>query len=482
MILNFFISEKNVNFDGQKIKTMFPKEVYINRRKSLIEKMSGGILLFVGNYDVPFNYPANIYPFRQDSAFAYFFGLNQPELAAIIDVDSGEQIIFGDELTMDDIIWMGNLPTISERAAETGITKVLPMTKLADILSEAKSKSRKIHFLPPYRAEVMHKIDSLLELKFDAVKSKSSEELIKAVVSLRSIKDKYEIAEIEKMIEVAYKMHTKAMKMAKPGVKEQEIVGAIKGVTWGSEGPLSFPAIVTVNGQTLHNNYYGNILEEGRMLVCDAGAESYMLYASDITRTTPVGGKFNQRQKDIYEIVLKANTEVIKNIRPNEFYKTMHLLSAKTIAQGLKDLGIMKGNIDDAVSQGAHALFYPHGLGHMLGMDVHDMEGLGEDYVGYDNEIKRADQFGLAFLRLGRKTKPGFVLTDEPGIYFIPELIDMWKAEGKFKDFINYDKIETFKDFGGIRIEDDILVTETGCKNLSSAIPKTVADVEEICR
>ncbi|MEA3452584.1 MAG: aminopeptidase P family protein [Bacteroidota bacterium] len=460
---------------------MFPKEVYINRRKRLAEKMSGGILLFLGNHDVPFNYPANIYPFRQDSAFAYFFGLNQPGLAAMIDVDSGENIIFGDELTMDDIIWMGNLPTIRERAEQVGITKVLPSVKLAEMMTEAISKSRKIHYLPPYRAEVIHWADSLLNIKYDEVRANASKELIKAVVSLRSIKDKYEIAEIEKMVGVAYKMHTTAMKIAKPGVKEQQITGAITGITFGNEGPLSFPAIVTVNGQTLHNNNYGNILKEGQMLVCDAGAESYMLYASDITRTTPVGGKFNQRQKDIYEIVLKANTEVIKSIRPNEEYRNMHLLSAKIVAQGLKDLGIMKGNIDDAVAQGAHALFYPHGLGHMMGMDVHDLEGVGEDFVGYDNEIKRADQFGLAFLRLGRKLQPGFVITVEPGIYFIPELIDMWKAEGKHTDFINYDKVESFKDFGGIRIEDDILVTENGCRNLSEAIPKTVADVEKMC-
>jgi Xaa-Pro aminopeptidase len=461
---------------------MFPKEIYIQRRKELRNKVKDGILLFIGNVDVPFNYPANIYPFRQDSAFAYFFGLNEPGLSAVIDVESGEEIIFGDELTMDDIIWMGNLPTIKERALEVGINKTLAKTELKKIIDSAISKSRKIHYLPPYRGETKQQISELLNIPYNLTREKASVEMIKAVVALRSIKDKYEIAEIEKMIDVAYKMHTTAMKMAKPGIIEQQIVGAIKGITWANEGPLSFPAIVTINGQTLHNNYYGNALKEGKMLVCDAGAESAMLYASDITRTTPVGGKFSQRQKEIYEIVLKANTEVIKNIRPNDFYKNMHLLSAKIIAQGLKDLGLMKGDIDEAVAQGAHALFYPHGLGHMLGMDVHDMEGLGEDYVGYDEEVTRSNQFGLAFLRLARRLKPGFVLTDEPGIYFIPELIDMWKSQGKFKDFINYDKVEKYKDFGGIRIEDDILVTEEGCKNLSQAIPKKVSDVEAICQ
>ncbi len=457
---------------------MFKKEVYIKRRENLRKQMSGGILLFVGNQDVAFNYPANIYPFRQDSAFLYFFGIDQPNLSAIINVETGEEIIFGDELTIDDIIWMGKLPTIKKLAEQVGITKVLPNSELAKKLSSNK----KIHFLPPYRGETKHQLEGLTGIKYDELKANASVELIKAVVALRSIKDEYEIAEIERMVDVAYKMHTTAMKMAKPGVKEQEITGAITGVTWGHEGFLSFPAIVTVNGQTLHNNFYGNHLKEGQLLVCDSGAEAYSKYASDITRTTPVGGKFNNRQKEIYEIVLKANMAVIDNVKPDIFYKDMHLLSAKVIAQGLKDAGLMKGNVNDIVAAGAHALFYPHGLGHMLGLDVHDMEGLGEDYVGYDNEIQRATQFGLAFLRLGRRVKPGFVLTVEPGIYFIPELIDMWKAENKFADFINYDKVETYKDFGGIRLEDDVLITETGNRVLGKPIPKTVAEVEDMCK
>lgn len=460
---------------------MFKKEIYIQRRKKLREKMSSGILLFIGNQDVAFNYPANIYPFRQDSAFLYFFGIDQPGLAAIIDVESGEEIIFGDELTIDDIIWMGKLPTIKDLSEKVGILTVMPSDELSVKLSAAIKLNRKIHYLPPYRGEIKHQLESLLGIKYDLTRDYASIELIKAVVDLRSVKDEFEIAEIEKMVDVAYKMHTTAMKMAKPGVKEQQITGAITGVTWGHEGFLSFPAIVTVNGQTLHNNYYGNTLKEGQLLVCDSGAEAYSKYCSDITRTTPVGGKFNQRQKEIYEIVLKANMAVIENVKPDIFYKDMHILSAKTIAQGLKDLGIMKGNVDDAVAAGAHALFYPHGLGHMLGLDVHDMEGLGENYVGYDNEIQRATQFGLAFLRLGRRLKPGFVITVEPGIYFIPELIDIWKSENKLAEFINYDKVETYKDFGGIRIEDDILITETGARVLGKPIPKTVADVEKMC-
>ncbi len=460
---------------------MFPKQVYVERRKKLRSQIKSGILLFLGNQDVAFNYPANIYPFRQDSSFLYFFAIDQPALAAIIDIDSGEEIIFGDEITIDDIIWMGKLPTIKELSEKAGINKVMPSNELGKILSSAMQKGRKIHYLPPYRGESKHQIETLLGIKYDQVKENSSVEFIKAVVSLRSVKDKYEIAEIEKMEKVAYDMHTTAMQMAKEGIKEQQIAGAIQGITLYNEGPVSFPVIVTVNGQTLHNNYYGNDLKNGRMIVVDAGAESAMHYASDITRTTPVGGKFNQRQKEIYEIVLNSNMSVISNSKPEIFYKDMHILSAKVVAQGLKDLGIMKGNIEEAVENGAHALFYPHGLGHMMGLDVHDMEGLGENYIGYDNEIQRSKQFGLAFLRMGRRLKPGFVVTVEPGIYFIPELIDLWKAENKFTEFINYDKVEHYKDFGGVRIEDNILITPTGCQVLSKDIPKAVTDVEDMC-
>jgi len=461
---------------------MFQKEVYINRRKRLTEEVKNGIILLPGNQDAPFNYPANIYTFRQDSAFLYFFGINQANIAGFIDVDSGEQIIFGDELTIDDIIWMGSLPTIKKQADDVGITKTLPMCELQKHLNTAILKGRKIHFLPAYRQKTKHQLATLLGMKCDNINNYKSEELIKAVVKLRSKKDKYEIAEISKMVDVAYLMHTTAMKMAKPGVVEREIAGAIQGISLANGGPVSFPVIVTTNGQTLHNNYYGNTLKEGRFLVTDAGAESTMSYASDITRSTPVGGKFSTRQKEIYEIVLKANFEAIKDIKIGKPYRETHLLSAKIIAQGLKDLGIMKGNVDEAVAAGAHALFYPHGLGHMLGLDVHDMEGLGENYVGYNNDIQRATQFGLAFLRLGRKLEKDFVLTVEPGCYFIPDLIDIWKSENKLSEFINYSKVEEYRDFGGIRIEDDILVTEEGAEVLGKPIPKTVAEIEEICK
>lgn len=462
---------------------MFPKDVYINRRNRLKDLMQdyGGILLFLGNHDVPFNYPANIYPFRQDSSFLYFFGLDQPGLAAIIDLDTGDEIIFGQELTMDDIIWMGNQPSLKDLAALVGVEKTMDIASLLVVLDKAIKQKRPVHFLPPYRGETKHWIEQLLGIDYDLAVHYASEPMIKAVVSLREVKDEYEIAEIERMEDVANKMHTTAMKMAKPGVKEQEIAGAIQGICLSHEGPVSFPVIVTINGQTLHNESYDNILQQGRMLIVDAGAESALHYASDITRSTPVGGKFNQRQKDIYQIVLDANKAGIEAIKPGKPYKEVHLLACRIIAQELKDLGLMKGNVDDIVEQGAHALFMPHGLGHMMGLDVHDMEGLGEDYVGYTETMKRSEQFGLAFLRLAKPLKSGFVLTVEPGIYFIPELIELWRGEGKFKDFINYDQVEKFKDFGGIRIEDDVLVTDDGVRVLSKEILKEVDEVERIC-
>ena len=326
----------------------------------------------------------------------------------------------------------------------------------------------------------MIQLENLLGVHHSELKNFVSEELIRGIVKLREIKDQFEIADIEGAVDVAYEMHTTAMRLAIPGTKEQEIVGAVEGISISYGNPVSFPVILSMDGQTLHNHYHGNMLTEGRMMVVDAGSESSRNYCSDITRTVPVGGKFNQRQKEIYEIVLKANNDTIEAIKPDVFYKDIHLMAAKIIAGGLKDLGLMKGDIDEAVAQGAHALFFPHGLGHMMGLDVHDMENLGENFVGYDNEIQRSGQFGLAFLRLGKRLKPGFVLTDEPGIYFIPSLIDLWRKEGKFTDFINYEKVETYKDFGGIRIEDDVLVTDEGYKVLGKPIPKTVDEVEAI--
>lgn len=458
---------------------MFEHSVYINRRNKLRGQLDSGIVLILGNVDASMNYPSNGYHFRQDSNFLYFFGLDIQGFAGVLDIDNNKDIIFGDDVTMDDIIWMGDQPTVKELSEQVGVVSSAPYKELAGFLKQAKSKGRKIHIYPTYRGEHDLELSRLLDVPFSQVKEFVSEPLIKATVEQRSVKEEGEIQEIEKAVDIAYEMHTTAMKMAKPGVIEREIAGTIEGISLAKGGPVSFPIILTINGQILHNHYHGNMLSEGRMMVTDAGAEVPTHYASDITRTVPVGGKFNQRQKDIYELVLSANMKAIENTKPGISNKELHLMAVKTIASGLKDLGIMKGDIEEAVNQGAHAMFMPHGLGHMMGLDVHDMEGLGENYVGYGDEMKRSTQFGLSGLRLGRTLREGFVFTIEPGCYFIPKLIDRWKAEGKFKDFLNYDKLEQYKDFGGIRIEDDVLVTADGYRVLGKPIPKTVEEVEQ---
>ena len=458
---------------------MFAKEVYWQRRKMLRDLLGDGIILIPGNEESSMNYRANTYHFRQDSSFLYFFGIDKPGFYGVCDVDSEKDILYGNDFDIDDIIWMGEQPAVSDLAAGVGIESSASLNDLGDFLKKALQSGRKVHLLPPYRGDHMLELTKLMGVDGEGLSKLVSQELIAAVVKLRSIKDQYEIIEIEKAVDVAWIMHTTAMKMAYPGNYERELAGAIEGIALSHGGPVSFPVILSMDGQTLHNHYHGNELREGRMVVCDAGAETAMCYASDITRTFPVGGKFSTRQSDIYNIVLKANTETIKASIPGRTYREVHLMAARIIASGLKDLGLMKGNLDEAVAAGAHALFFPHGLGHMLGLDVHDMEGLGENYVGYNESLKRSEQFGLAYLRLGRELEPGFVVTNEPGCYFIPALIDQWKGEQKHAQFINYDQVEKYRGFGGVRIEDDVLITDSGSKVLGTPIPKTVDEVEE---
>jgi Xaa-Pro aminopeptidase len=460
---------------------MFKSEVYIKRREELRKKLKAGIALFISNLESPMNYPDNTYHFRQDSDFLYFFGIDLPGFVGLMDFDSGKDRIFGNDYGMDDIIWMGPQPTIKELAIKCGISDTASMSKLTDAIKDAQLKKRKIHFLPPYRGETKMKLGALLKENPCQMKTLASVDLIKAVISMRSIKEKVEIDEIEKAEDIAYEMHVTAMKMCKQGVREQDIFGAIEGIALAKGGGTSFPIILSINGQTLHNHSHGNILTKGKMMVCDAGAETNLHYASDITRTTPVGGKFNDKQKDIYEIVLKANTEAIKVTRPGMSNRDLHFMACKIITAEMKNLGLMKGDVDDAVNAGAHALFMPHGLGHLMGLDVHDMEALGENFIGYNDEVKRSEQFGTAFLRFALPYKPGHVFTVEPGCYFIPELIEKWKAEGKFKEFINYSKIDAYMSIGGIRIEDNVLITEKGHKVLGKPIPKTVKEVESVC-
>ncbi|MFA6126489.1 MAG: aminopeptidase P family protein [Bacteroidales bacterium] len=457
---------------------MFDSQVYVKRRTVLRKIMGSGLILIPGHVDAAFNYPANQYHFRQDSTFLYYFGLDHAGLAGVVDLDSDEDWVFGNDVDMDDIIWMGVLPSIADLSAKVGVTHTAPYADLEKMMSKAIARGREIHFTPPYRGETMLELERLTKIPAAGLKARSSLSLIKAVVAQRSIKDQFEIVEIEKAIDTAYLMHTTAMKMALPGTWEQAIAGTIEGIALAHGGPVSFPVILSMNGQTLHNHDHSGILEAGRMMVVDAGCETGMHYASDLTRTVPVGLKFSSLQKAIYEAVLQANLKAIKAIKPEVFYKDIHLLSATVMVDALKEIGLMKGNTQEAVAAGAHALFFPHGLGHMMGLDVHDMENLGQIYVGYDDEIQPASQFGLAFLRLGRRLKPGFVLTVEPGCYFIPALIDQWKAEKQHTDFINYAEVEKYKDFGGIRIEDDVLVTEAGCRVLGRAVPKTVKEVE----
>jgi Xaa-Pro aminopeptidase len=459
---------------------MFSANVYTDRRNRLRKEVASGLLLIPGNQEAAFNYPANTYHFRQDSTFLYLFGLDHPDLAGVIDLDEGKDYLFGNDVDIDDIIWMGPQPAMQERALRAGVQNTAPLQALQEMVGKARGEGRKIHYLPPYRGETFIQLSGLLGIPVSQIKEKASAELTQGVIRLRSVKDRFEIEEIERAVDIAYDMHTTAMKMARPGVREQEIAGVIEGISLSGGGPVSFPIILSMDGQTLHNHYHGNILAKGRMMVVDAGAETELHYASDITRTIPVGGVFEPRQKDIYEIVLQANMETIKASKPGVTNKSLHLMAAGIIARGLKDLGLMKGNMDAAVEHGAHALFFPHGLGHMLGLDVHDMEGLGENLVGYNHEVKRSEQFGTAFLRFGKKHQPGYVFTIEPGIYFIPALIDLWRKQGKFTEFIDYDKVETYKDFGGIRIEDDVLVTENGHRVLGKPIPKTVKELAEI--
>jgi Xaa-Pro aminopeptidase len=460
---------------------MFKSEVYIKRREELREKIKTGVALFIGNSEAPMNYPDNTYHFRQDSDFLYFFGLDLPGLTGFIDFDSGKNMIFGNDYEIDDIIWMGPQPTVRDLARKCGINDTAPMSKLEETIKDAISKKRKIHFLPPYRGETKMALGAMLKEDPCQMKTLASIDLIKAVISMRSIKEKVETDEIEKAVDIAYDMHVTAMKMCKQGVREQDIFGTIEGIALAGGGGTSFPIILSINGQTLHNHAHANILQKGRMMVTDAGAETILHYASDITRTTPVGGKFDQKQKEIYEIVLKANTEAIKATKPGLSNRDLHFMACKILATELKNLGLMKGDVDEAVAAGAHALFMPHGLGHMMGLDVHDMEALGENFIGYNDEIKRSEQFGTAFLRFALPYKPGHVFTVEPGCYFIPELIEKWKSEGKFTNFINYSKISNYMSIGGIRIEDNVLITEKGHKVLGKPIPKTVKEVESIC-
>jgi Xaa-Pro aminopeptidase len=457
---------------------MFAKKTYQQRRNTLAKRMRSGLLLFLSNGESPMNYPANPYHYRQDSTFLYFFGLSFPGLAALIDADSGRQTVFGDDLDLGDIIWMGPQPSLKSRCLKVGVSEVRPLADLATVLQEAVRSGRPLHFLPPYRAENAMWLEKLLGIRAEAVRNFASSEFVKAVVAQRSLKSPQEIVEIESALAVSALMYREAMAMARPGVYEREIAGRMEGIALAGGGRLAFPAIVTVHGETLHNHDHGNALKKGDLLLIDSGAEAASGYASDITRTVPVGGRFTDRQQAIYDTVLAMQLKAMAMIRPGVSYRAVHLKSCELLVDRLKDMKLMKGDTAAAVAAGAHALFFPHGLGHMMGLDVHDMEDLGEAHVGYGDQAKRSQQFGLAYLRLARKLEPGHVLTVEPGIYFIPALIDQWRSENKFAAFIHYAEVEKYRQFGGVRIEDDVLVTSKGCRVLGPAIAKNPGDLQ----
>lgn len=460
---------------------MFDKQTYVNRRAKLRSLVKDGIIILFGNNESPCNYPSNgYYPFRQDSSFLYYFGLNRDGLVGVIDIDNNRETIFGNDIDIEDIVWYGSVDSVHDLAAQVGVENTAPMRALKSACNEALRQKRKIHFLPPYRHDIKIQIFDLLGIHPVQQKEAASMELIKAVVNMRSVKEQQEIEELERAAEIGYLMHTTAMKLTRPGVTEKFVGGQVDGIAHSYGAMVSFPTIYSQHGEIMHGNPSMSILEAGRLALCDAGAETINNYCSDNTRTMPVSRKFTQRQLEIYSIVEACHDYVLEVAKPGVKYFDVHLAVCRLMTERLKELGLMKGDTDEAVAAGAHAMFLPHGLGHMMGMDVHDMENLDQINVGFDEETRpNLEQFGTNCLRMGRRLQQGFVVTDEPGIYFIPALIDDWKAKGHCKEFINFDLLETYKDFGGIRIEDDILITENGCRFIGEKrIPYHPKDVE----
>jgi len=461
--------------------SMYSKETYVSRRAELKKLVKSGVIILFGNNNSPANFPNNGYhPFRQDSSFLYYFGLNRDGLVGVIDVDNDIETLIGDDISIDDIVWYGSVESVHDMAVQVGVKNSAPMKSLKTICNDAMRQKRRIHFLPPYRADIKIQIFDLLGIHPNQQKESASMDLIKAIVKMRSVKTDEEVEELERAAVIGYKMHTTAMKMCRPGITEQEIAGALDGIANGLGSMVSFATILTQHGEIMHGSPSMNKLEAGRLMLCDAGAETINNYCSDNTRTSPVSGHYDQRQLEIYSIVEACHDYVLQVAKPGVKWWDVHFAVCRLMTDRLKELGLMKGDTEEAVRAGAHAMFMCHGLGHMMGMDVHDMEGFDQINVGFDEEVRpNLEQFGTNCLRLGRRLQKGFVVTDEPGIYFIPALIDDWKASGHCKEFINFDKLETYKDFGGIRIEDDLLITDDGCRFIGkNRIPYHPKDVE----
>ena len=463
---------------------MFSKDTYISRRAELKRLVGSGVVILFGNNESPANYPANAYsPMRQDSSFLYYFGQHREGLVGVIDIDSDSEMLLGDDIDVEDIVWMGFTPSVADLAAEVGITKTAPMKQMKAICDKAIAQKQIIHFLPPYRYDTKIQIMDLLGIHPNQHKEKASLRLIQAVVKMRATKEPQEIEAIERACNVGYNMHTLAQILIKPGVTERFIAGQVDGIARSMAQGNSFATIFSQHGEIMHGAPSDAALEDGRLVLCDAGCELDD-YCSDHTRTMPVNGKFSQRQLEIYSIVEECHDYVLEVAKPGVKYMDVHFAVCRRMTERLKELGLMKGDTDEAVAAGAHAMFLPHGLGHMMGMDVHDMEGLGQIYVGFDEETRpNLEQFGTNCLRMGRRLEEGFVVTDEPGIYFIPALIDDWKSSGHCKEFLNFDMLETYKDFGGIRIEDDILITNDGCRFLGNKrIPYHPQELEDFMK
>jgi Xaa-Pro aminopeptidase len=458
---------------------MFSKATYEQRRAILRARIEGGLLLLLGNNESPMNFADNWYHFRQDSSFLYFFGLDQPGLAAVVDVDEDRDTIFGDELTIDDVVWMGDLPTIAERAQQVGVTDIRPRGSLAETLAAATAAGRPIHFLPPYRADNVLLLQEALGVEPRQAAKRASLDLIRAVIDQRSIKSDEEIAELDRAVDTSVDMHLAAIRMARPGMLESEIAAEVERIALAAGGRPSFQVIATIHGETLHNHYHGNTIADGDLFLLDAGAETAMGYAGDLSSTFPVSPRFSDRQRMIYEVTLAAHDAAVSMLAPGVPNRDVHFAAARVIAEGMKDLGLMKGDLEEALVAGAHAMFFPAGVGHMMGLDVHDMEDLGEVHVGYSGEAK-STQFGLKSLRLARELETGFVITIEPGIYFVPQLMDLWRSQNYCAEFLDFDALDKWRNFGGIRNEEDYLITSDGARRLGKAKPLSVKEIEEL--